>query len=334
MVSSSRFGAVPWVIGALLGVSLMAWPAAAQERTQQVLQLGVATSEGAPGNRALAIARAHRSLARARKDYAQSRFARCAERLGRAEHLLHRHLRRDEDLFLIKQLNLWRGLCLSFAGQKAAAAAHWTKATRLPGAGPDPKVFPPQVMQRYHSLQAQRVKRTCVLQLGGTTSSVWIDGKAVAAGELVEPAERYVFWNNRKCSARLRIPETCRLDLPACPVPPAGQVTAEEAQDTPFLQKVGRAAGARQVWLLHGGGQGEMRLSKLDVSSARFIERHQALLPSAGASGDADRSTGSAQPPKAWYKRWWVWTLIGAGVAAAVVIPVVVTQEQRYDLVF
>jgi hypothetical protein len=296
-----------------------------------VLQLGVATGEGAPGNRALAIARARRSLARARQDYAQSRFSPCAEQLGRAEHQLHRHLRRAEDLALVKQLCLWRGLCLSFAGRRAAAAANWLRAARLPGAGPDPKVFPPQVMQRYRNLHAQRARRTCVLQLSGTTSSVWIDGKIVAAGELVEPAERYVFWNKRRCSARLRIPETCRLDLPACPVPPAGQVTAEEAQDIPFLQAVGRAASAKQVWLLHGG-QGEVRLSKLEVASARFVERHQPLLPSMGgpSTDDAGRSPAS----RAWYKRWWIWTLIGAGVTAAVVIPVVVTQEQRYDVVF
>jgi hypothetical protein len=314
----------------MIGASLSSWPTAAQE----VLQLGVATGEGAPGSRAIAIARAHRALSEARKDYAQSRFSRCAERLDRAELQLQRHLQRAEDLALVKQVCLWQGLCRSFSDEKGAAAAYWIRATRIPGPGPDPNVFPPQAMKRYRGLQARRPGRTCVLRLVETTSSVQIDGKSVAAGELVEPDERYVIWSNRRCSARLRIPETCQLDLPACPVPPAGQVTAEEAQNRRFLQRAGRAAGAREVWLLHSG-QGEVRLSKLDVASARFSERHQPLLSTTGKSPDTGTHPNVGQEqPKVWYKRWWVWTLIGAGVTAAVVIPVVATQEQRYDLVF
>lgn len=56
----------------------------------------------------------------------------------------------------------------------------------------------------------------------------------------------------------------------------------------------------------------------------------------ASAPTAAPRTERAASVP--WHKRWWVWTLIAAGVAAtatAITLPLVLGEEQRsYDLVF
>lgn len=318
---------------AALALAVGWWPGGAVA-APDVLQLHVVEAPGTAGSSAVASARVERAMGQARDAYAASQFTRCARLLQAAEVRLQHHLRRRGDLARVKRLNLWLGLCQTLTGDAEAAALSWSRAARLPGPGPDPKVFPPQVMRQYRELVARRAKQaaeTCTLTLSGSTRSVLINGRPVAAGELVQPGEHYVIWPEGR-SARQRIGAACRLVLPTGAGGREAGVTEEEAADAGFLGQVGRAAGVTNIWLLESK-PARLQVSVFDVARGAFVERSRQLLPPAGGAAQP-ASAPTETGPSPWYRRWWVWTLIGAGVAAAVIIPVMATQEQRYDIVF
>jgi hypothetical protein len=300
----------------------------------QTLRL-YAEDDGAHGvTRALAVARSQRSLAEARRDYTRSRFDRCAARLRGAELDLRLWLRQDEDLALMKRLNLWLGLCLAVAGESTTAGRAFVRAARLPGPGPDGQIFPPQVMKQYREATAPGDAETCNIQLDGGHSEVRIDGRTTKSGAAVTPGQHYAVWQRHGIrSALVQLdPPGCRLNPPVLSAVAGGPVVGPaEAQDRAFLARVGRIAGVQKVWLVQGVGDG-MQAKLFDVGSAAF----------SGPSRRFDSLGGSTGPPKhraapqatPWYKKWWVWTLVGVGVGAAVVVPVVLSREERYDLVF
>jgi len=83
------------------------------------------------------------------------------------------------------------------------------------------------------------------------------------------------------------------------------------------LGKLGR------TWLL--------RLKLLRVSEGTVTRAVEETL--LGSPDGLDRSLARATDrlfdlprPRPWYARWWVWTVIGAAVTAAVVVPVVLTR--------
>jgi hypothetical protein len=293
----------------------------------------------AAGARALAEVRAKRALAAARTDYANSRFSACTARLERAEAALRRQLHRPADLELVKRVNLWIGLCHAVAGAGDRSQTAFLRAVRLPGAGPDPSLFPPAVMQQYRSAQTTATGRACRLRLTAP-GEVELDGRRVEARSEVAPGEHYAQWAGR--SDRVRINDDCRLVLDDGPTATAPQLTRREAGDRGFLAEVGRAAGVKQIPLAHIENR-QVTVSVFDVEGGRFVQRRRALAASLGAEQACpvepgrDGGSGSDGPaPRPWYKRWWVWTLVGVGVAAAVTIPLVLTQgrDTTYEVGF
>ena len=76
-----------------------------------------------------------------------------------------------------------------------------------------------------------------------------------------------------------------------------------------------------------------LRLKLLRVSEATVARAVEETV--SGSPEEIDRSLARATDrlfdlprPRAWYTRWWVWTLVGAAVTAAVVVPVVLTRDQ------
>lgn len=76
-----------------------------------------------------------------------------------------------------------------------------------------------------------------------------------------------------------------------------------------------------------------LRLKLLRVNEATVARAVEETV--SGTPEEVDRSLARATDrlfdlprPRAWYARWWVWTLVGAAVTAAVVVPVVLTREE------
>ena len=76
-----------------------------------------------------------------------------------------------------------------------------------------------------------------------------------------------------------------------------------------------------------------LRLKLLRVNEATVARAVEETV--SGSPEEVDRSLARATDrlfdlprPSAWYARWWVWTLVGAAVTAAVVVPVVLTRGE------
>jgi len=106
----------------------------------------------------------------------------------------------------------------------------------------------------------------------------------------------------------------------------------KQAQD-PCALAAGAAAGATQVLAGAVGGIGrtfvvQLRLLHVGTAAVRTVE--ETLFGDLGnllrAAGPIAARLVNVPQPKAWYTRWWLWTAVGAAVAAGVVIPVVLTR--------
>jgi len=284
--------------------------------------------------RALARTRIEHELARARVDYANSRFEACARRLARLEQRARWQLRAAEDLPRMRQLNLWLGLCHAVDGQPDQARAAFSLAARLPGSGPDPALFPPAVMELFRAAQAAR--GGCRLRTASQGGGLLLDGRQVEPGAEVAPGEHYAVWDGQ--SDRRRVEGECRLDL-ATPVPTQTlRLDPPELASAAFLQALGRAAGVKELVVAESGARG-VTLGVFDVGARRFTRRGAPLLGAAAPAGSTPACTEAVEEPapgSAWYRRWWVWTLVAAGVATAVIVPVALTQpgSTRYEVGF
>ncbi len=159
-------------------------------------------------------------------------------------------------------------------------------------------------------------------------------------------------------SARRRIPTDCRLDIsqpgerPS--VAPTSHINAAPGADATFLRLLGRAHRAR--WLVHIAFAGDsLQIGVFDSSKSRWVERTSQASRPGRAPWEATarqlrrivmtRRTSQAPPSaaggKRWYKRWWVWALVGAAAAAAIGISIGVAVSSdkastgdRYDVGF
>jgi hypothetical protein len=307
----------------LLAVTLM--PAAL--RAAEPLWL-VADRDRTAASHALIQTRVERALTKARSDYATSHFKACARRLDRVEQQVQWHLRGKADLAQIKRLNLWLGLCRAVADEPEGARAAFARAARLPGADPDPSLFPPAVMALFRAAKAPRDR--CVLQIP-ETADLQLDGRAVTPGARIAPGEHYVIQDGR--SARRRVGGDCGLDLSTLPLP-ALHLDPEEAESSEFLETLGRAAGVERIALAQGGAR--VTVSIFDVGGRRFVQRNAPLGLTLRPETPATERRGKPAPARPWYRRWWIWALVGTAVAAAVVVPVVLTQtgSTRYEVGF
>jgi hypothetical protein len=108
-----------------------------------------------------------------------------------------------------------------------------------------------------------------------------------------------------------------------------------KALQDPCALAAGASTGASQVLAGAVGGIGktfvvQLRLLHVRTAAVRTVEEtlfgEQSNL--LRAAGPIALRLVNVSPPKPWYTRWWLWTAVGAAVAAGVVVPVVLTRDR------
>jgi len=111
--------------------------------------------------------------------------------------------------------------------------------------------------------------------------------------------------------------------------------------DEQCASAVGHRLGAGRVVAGALAGLGKtfvLQLRLVDVKRAaviRALEESHFGSPSGletVAKRMVDRLDLTRRPPRSWYTRWWVWTIVGTALtAAAVTVPLVVRDSDRYE---
>ena len=267
---------------------------------------------------------------------------------------------------LLERVNLWLGLCLAVSGRSAEADHTFRRAIALGGTGPDPALFPPAVMGRFRRLMRQRGR--CELQL--PVGARWLDGRPLAGARrvAVAPGQHYLVHlepqRGLPRSGRVVIDARCGLG----PLPLAGAnglLGTGESQDTSLLVAIGHRARCLRIRLLSDQG-GETKQRLFDVPLGQFVRWYPSRVASAARTTTSAPSgvAGPATPPvpaalpggaaapvgdtalvpmpsskpqvlrRRWYRKWWVWALVGAAAGVAVAVPLLAQPSPRYQVSF
>jgi hypothetical protein len=111
--------------------------------------------------------------------------------------------------------------------------------------------------------------------------------------------------------------------------------------DRAIASAAGRRLGAGRVVAGALAGLGKtfvLQLRLVDVKRAaviRALEESHFGSPSGletVAKRMVDRLDLARRPPRSWYTRWWVWTIVGTALtAAAVTVPLALRDSDRYE---
>ncbi|MCA9672835.1 MAG: hypothetical protein KC503_44890 [Myxococcales bacterium] len=102
--------------------------------------------------------------------------------------------------------------------------------------------------------------------------------------------------------------------------------------------RVGREVGASHIVIGAVGGVGKLvvlQMSLVGVNAGavtRALEEtvvNAAASPAAALGALTDQLLGVPRPTR-WYERWWLWTLVGVGVTAAIVLPLALRRDDPY----
>ena len=300
---------------------------------------------------AVARVRATRALKRARKLYTATDFAGCVSMLSITEHELAQHLAGAGGPSagahrLLARVNTWLGVCQWAAEQRQAAAASFVRAARLSGAKRLSRtMFPPKLRRFYwRSLRRPREQAACLVAEEIATARLFRDGEPVIpnAGPLLFDRGGSYVSLHRGCrrgqgvcrpavSWRLNVgDEPCRLRPPQADAGKVACISPDEAKDASFVAQVGRAVRAPSVIVVEQQ-EGQVAATVSFSNEAHF--RRRATYP-VGGSVDARQAVGAAleqvmkawptlaarEPVKRsatarWYRKWWVWGIVGATVA-------------------
>ena len=103
---------------------------------------------------------------------------------------------------------------------------------------------------------------------------------------------------------------------------------------------VGRDLGASHVVSGALGGLGKTFILQLKVTDVRRSAVTRSLEETlyggpAGLDGAVrkgmDRLFHRPRAPTPWYRRWWIWTVVGLAVTAAVVVPLALQEDDPYE---
>ncbi|MCC6749768.1 MAG: hypothetical protein IT371_19030 [Deltaproteobacteria bacterium] len=323
---------------------------------------------------AVARVRAARALVAARTLYTRTDFAGCVALLSITEQELGRSLGEPpaERTLLahrtLGEVNLWLGVCQWAAGDVQAAAASFVRSSQLPSSPLlDGRLFPPELLTDYRrAVAAPREEVSCVLEEGLGAEQLLVNGKGpTVKGRLLQvPAGTHYVVIQGRCPAAqptcvpgggargfLRLdarPLGCRVQRPTHRPEPLTCVSEREGSDASFVASVVREADARLGLVLEVGrarvslrltqaGRSEFtsqtttRLSGAPEETA-VLGQAVSLLLGGEAAPVVPRPEPSAGP--AWYRRWWIWALVGTAAAVTVSAVALSARNDRVRVVF
>jgi len=288
---------------------------------------------------------ARQALDRARQDYRKLRFAEAASALARAQADLAAAACNESDFDLLRRLALEQGISLLVLGKHSEAYEAFAIALRLGHQGPEPGQHPPEVEQKIRLVRdelagAPRVGLTIKTEPGGC--EVQVDGKARGRSPVtlqLAPGPHHVRIEQAGLKARaifhsLAPGKSDQLEIFLKPLPvselavhllarhdkggrltdlPPALLTRVFGSDVALLEVTGSDSRlqAHLVWT------GAQRISPGACAAASPAALARCLGPLLHrlATG-RDLPAAGGQPPAPLHRRWWFWTLVGAGAAA------------------
>lgn len=243
-------------------------------------------------------------------------------------------------LDLLRQLHLWRGVCLIKGGDADAAARKaFLQALLLDRKPLDAARFPPQVIDAFAGAVrelSQRPRGALSIKVETAGARISIDGRLApqkrielpvgAHWVVVEalgymPAVRRVMVSEKPSEARFTLEE-------APPSVARRQLEQERDLDRtrPAVARLlARLAGAQEVVIL-SSPKGRLRLVRLRAADGRQLGRFESSQPAAEKlEATVGRAVMELWPPKVasqetpLYKRWWLWTIVGVVVVGGTV---------------
>jgi hypothetical protein len=325
------------------------------------------TADHAAVAAALGRVRATRALSRSRQLFTRTDFQGCSALLAISERELAGALidgapdARRRTLELLARVNLWLGICRWGEGKMEVAADHFVRSGRLPGRpAPDPALLAPEIVRAHaEAAAAEGPELSCAVEPSLQRREVWIDGGAAVQGQAsvaLRAGTHYVSVSvpcedRSPVSCRLpRIrsfafraePERCRIYLPSSgSAGPLACIDHSEARDTGFVSELTAEVGSARALVI------SVEKEQVALRLFRAGERafgQQVTTPITSKRGwrgalthsldllygtAPENGTGRSSRSVAWYRRWWVWTLVGAAVAGSVVAVVLATRPEH-----
>lgn len=314
---------------------------------------------------ALGRVRATRALSRARQLFTRTDFKGCSALLAISERELAGAVidvapdARRRTLDLLARVNLWLGICRWGEGKMEAAADHFVRSGRLPGRpAPDPALLAPEIVRAHaEAAAAEGPELSCTVEPALQGQTVWIDGGAAVRGQetvALRAGTHYVTVSvpckagaPASCASLRSFafgaePERCRIFLPTSgsAAPPAC-VDHSEARDTGFVSELTAEAGSARA-LVVSVEKEQVALRLFRAGERAFGQQVTTPITSKRSWRGAlthsldllygtaqENGTGRSSRSVAWYRRWWVWTLVGAAVAGSVVAVVLATRPEH-----
>lgn len=274
---------------------------------------------------------------------------------------------------LLAQVNLWLGVCQWAAGDPQTAATAFVRSAQLPTRpAPDPRLLPPELVEAHRiAVSAPRPETSCEVEPPLRGEQLLVDGREpVVEGQRFRTSAGTHYLTIRvRCSdgagdctalqrrigaegmRSLRLEAgtlRCRVQVPSIPAPSRVTCAASSEASAPALvAALTRESGAGfaliaavddgkiALRLLRAGGEGFSRqlVSELEGEAPRAaLERNLPLVLGARPAAPVRRPER-----KAWYERWWVWTVAGAvmaGTATAISVAATRSGTKEYRIVF
>ena len=264
------------------------------------------------------------------------------------------------------QINLWLGICQWASGETRGAAAAFLRSAHLPASPrPDPEIFPPELIRAYEKAVATPQQEvSCQVDPRLSEKNMLIDGQPqlVVKGVMRLAAGVHYLTIHGRCAGGDPACETikgqlgeagvfsahldaasdgCQASLPrVAPASPLVCANVKEAEDPAFVASLTHAlsAGGTLVTLLD---QNKVSLRLQLGSQPAFtrqtvtrLEGHQSPAEIVTQSMDLllqdsapDGRPVVVQPIRQdWYRKWWVWAIVGGVITATTITTVAATS--------
>jgi hypothetical protein len=314
------------------------------QRPEALLEARAGPPPGDPA--AAAEVAARQALARSRELYRQLKLAEAVSLLTQARSRLGRHAATRDQVRLLGRLSFELALNHLALQDQQAAVSDMASADNLGFRGPEPGAVSPEVeafVTRVRGQLSAAPRGTLAVQIKPAGGTLLLDGKPAPARVEVTPGLHHLRAQRPGHQPRGLLQQVApgkqhRLTLDLEPIPPAqtARLALERyragAAPTDLGLPLARALGPDTAVLeVRNGPASELsgRLHWTGKQAAAPPPRPECTAPARAPLADclgprlyrlaAGRTLEQATPPPSAppvYKRWWFWTLVGAGVAA------------------